>query len=73
MKSLAVLERSTYLAGESKPEPIDPVVFKVTARAFGTKRSNGSDHWAAREFAALPVEIIECFTSLVNGCVTMGI
>ena len=31
--------REVYLAGENKPEPIDPVVFKATARAYGTKRS----------------------------------
>ena len=60
--------REVYLAGESKPEPIDPVVFKATARAYGIKRSNGSDHWAAKEFAALPVEIVERFTSLINDC-----
>ena len=28
---------------------------------------NGSDHLDATEFAALPLEIIECFVSLVNG------
>ena len=65
--------REVYLAGENKPEPIDPAVFKATARAYGTKRNNGSDHWAAKEFAALLLEIVECFTSLVNDCVAMGI
>ena len=68
-----MLGRSTYLAGESRPEPIGLAVFKATARAYGTKRSNGSDHWAAKEFAALPFEIVECFTSLINDCVAMGI
>ena len=36
-------------------------------------KSNVSDHWAAKEFAALPLEIVECFASIVNGCVAMSI
>ena len=30
--------REVYLAGESKPEPIDPAVFKATVRAYGINK-----------------------------------
>ena len=65
--------RDFYLASGTKPEPVSPAIFKATAHAYGSKRSNGSDHWGARELSALPVEILECFTSLVNDSVSMGI
>ena len=56
--------REVYLSSGSTLDPIDPAAVKATAHAYGTRKSNGSDHWGARELATLPLAIVGHFTDI---------
>lgn len=56
-----------------RPQPIDVEKFRAVALAYGSRKSRGSDHWSAKELAALPGELLGKICSLLDECVSSGV